>query len=221
MEIRNHTSINSTLIKPNICFICVSKYHFIANYPKLDTLKNKVHWNTENPKTCAYISNKIEKTLDNSTDQNKSQKIYTSMTHISYNTESPRRDFGDRSQQTNSILESVTTCHMTPEISGFIPGSLVETDKYIEVSDGNFVLAKQIVEVQMKKMIVTANPLFIRYITYSLHQTFGIGYFTLLYQWIWYIPAFFVKVSTRFSVLIMNRTRWYYCIAHSKNMHSW
>ena len=65
------------------------------------------------------------------------------MAHISSNTESIRRDFGDSLQLTNSILDSGATCHMTPEISGLIPGSLVETDKYIEVADGHFVTAKQ------------------------------------------------------------------------------
>ena len=32
---------------------------------------------------------------------------------------------------------------MTPEVLGFIPGSLEDTDKYIEVADGHHVTAKQ------------------------------------------------------------------------------
>ena len=32
---------------------------------------------------------------------------------------------------------------MTPEVSDFIPGSLVDTDKCIEVADGHHVMAKQ------------------------------------------------------------------------------
>ena len=32
---------------------------------------------------------------------------------------------------------------MTPEISDFIPRSLVETDKYIENADGHFVTAEK------------------------------------------------------------------------------
>ena len=32
---------------------------------------------------------------------------------------------------------------MTPEVSDFIPGSLEDTDKYIEVADENHVTAKQ------------------------------------------------------------------------------
>ena len=37
---------------------------------------------------------------------------------------------------------------MTPEVSGFIPGSLEDTDKYIEVADRNHVTKK--VQVQTK-----------------------------------------------------------------------
>ena len=32
---------------------------------------------------------------------------------------------------------------MTPEVSYFIPGTLEDTDKYIEVADGHHVTAKQ------------------------------------------------------------------------------
>ena len=72
------------------------------------------------------------------------------MERMSSNSEIPRIYFGDISQLTHWILESGTTCHMSPDISNFIPGSLVETDKYIEVSDGNFVTEKQTGEVQIK-----------------------------------------------------------------------
>ena len=52
-------------------------------------------------------------------------------------------------QLTNFILDSGVNCHMTPDISDFVPGSLVETDKYIEVVDGHFFTAKQTGEVQI------------------------------------------------------------------------
>ena len=39
---------------------------------------------------------------------------------------------------------------MTPEVSDFVPGSLVDTDKYIEVADGHHVTAKQKGQVQIK-----------------------------------------------------------------------
>ena len=66
------------------------------------------------------------------------------------NAESLRRYFGDSLQLTNWILDSGATFYRTPEISYFIPGSLVETDKYIEVADVNLVTAKQTGEIQMK-----------------------------------------------------------------------
>ena len=40
-------------------------------------------------------------------------------------------------------MDSVATCHMTPEVSDFIPGTLEDTDKYIEFADGRHVTAKQ------------------------------------------------------------------------------
>ena len=86
---------------------------------------------------------KIDKTSENSTDEIESQNIYASMAHMSPNAEISRRDFRDRSQLENWFLDSGATCHMTPDILGFIPGSLVETDKYIEVADNNFVTAQQ------------------------------------------------------------------------------
>ena len=64
------------------------------------------------------------------------------MVHMSNNAERPRINYGDSSQLTNWVLDSGTTFHMTPNISYYVPGSLVETDKYIEVSDGHFVTAK-------------------------------------------------------------------------------
>ena len=42
------------------------------------------------------------------------------------------------SQLTNWILDSGAAYHMTLENSNFTPDSLVETDKYIKLEDGNF-----------------------------------------------------------------------------------
>ena len=53
------------------------------------------------------------------------------------------KSFGDSLQLTNWILDSVATFHMTPEVSDFIPVSLEDTDKYIEVADGHHATAKQ------------------------------------------------------------------------------
>ena len=43
------------------------------------------------------------------------------MARMSDNEESPCRDFGDSSQLTNWVLDSGATCHMTPQVSYFIP----------------------------------------------------------------------------------------------------
>ena len=69
---------------------------------------------------------------------------------MSSNDECPSENFGDSSQLTNWILDSRVTCHMTTEVSDFIPGSLEDTDKYIEVADGHHVTVKQKGQVRIK-----------------------------------------------------------------------
>ena len=61
---------------------------------------------------------------------------------MSNNEECPSGNFGYSSQLTNWILDFGTTCHMTPEVSDFIPGSLEDTDRHIEVADGYDVTSK-------------------------------------------------------------------------------
>ena len=65
------------------------------------------------------------------------------MARMSNDDVSKSKYYGDISQLTNWILDSGATCHMTPEVSDFIPGSLEDTDKFIEVADGHHVTAKQ------------------------------------------------------------------------------
>ena len=47
---------------------------------------------------------------------------------------------------------------MTPEVSGFIPDPLEDTDKYIEVTDVNHVTAKQKVQAQIKMCNNNGSP---------------------------------------------------------------
>ena len=70
-------------------------------------------------------------------------KIYASMARMPIDDERKSVKYGDSSQLTNQILDSGATCHMTPEVSDFIPVTLEDTDKYIEVVDGHHVTAKQ------------------------------------------------------------------------------
>ena len=65
------------------------------------------------------------------------------MARMSSDDERKSGKYGDSLQLTNWILDSGATCHMTPEVTDFIPGSLEDTDKYIEVADGHHVTAKK------------------------------------------------------------------------------
>ena len=88
----------------------------------------------------------------NNSENNSDQNIYASMAHMSSNEECSSENYGDSSLLTNQILDSGETCHMTPEVSHFIPALLKYTDKYIEAADGH-------------------------YTTYFWHQTYAMGYF--------------------------------------------
>ena len=65
------------------------------------------------------------------------------MARMSNDDKCENKDYGDSSQLTNWILDSGATSHMTPEVTDFIPGSLEDTDKFIEVKDGHQITAKQ------------------------------------------------------------------------------
>ena len=65
------------------------------------------------------------------------------MSRMSGNEESSSRYFGDSSQLTYWVLDSGEMCHMTHQVSDFIPVSLEDTDRYIEVADGHYITAKQ------------------------------------------------------------------------------
>ena len=84
------------------------------------------------------------------------------MSPMSSDDERKSKEHGDSSQLTNWILDSGATYHMTTEVTDFIPGSLEDTDKFIEVANGHHVTAKQkgSVRIQMcednrKKFIAT------------------------------------------------------------------
>ena len=65
------------------------------------------------------------------------------MARMSSNAVNLERYFGDSLQLTNWILDSGVTCHMEPDIFYIILVSLMETDKFVEVADGNFVTEKK------------------------------------------------------------------------------
>ena len=69
---------------------------------------------------------------------------------MSGNDKSYIRDFGESSKLTSWVLDSGSTCHITPQISDFITSLLEDTDKYIEVAGGHYVMEKQKGQVQIK-----------------------------------------------------------------------
>ena len=77
---------------------------------------------------------------------------------MSSNDKGPSENFGDSSQSTNWILDSGATCHIKPEVSDFIPGSLEDTNKHIGVADGHQVIAKQKGQVGIKMCDNNGNP---------------------------------------------------------------
>ena len=62
---------------------------------------------------------------------------------MSGNDESSSIGFGYSSKLINWILDSGATCHMTPQVSDFIPSLLKNMDNYIEIADGHYVPDKQ------------------------------------------------------------------------------
>ena len=113
-------------------------------------------------------------------DDNNDRKVYASMERMSNDDVSENKDYGDSSQLTNWILDSGATCHMTPEVTDFIPGSLEDTDTFIEVADGHHVTAKKKDQYAYKFSTITEKLLLRRYITYYWHQTCATDYFPLL-----------------------------------------
>ena len=72
------------------------------------------------------------------------------MAQISNDDVRENKYYGNSSQLTNWILDSGATCHMTPEVTDFIPGSLEDTYKFIEVADGHHVTVKQKLSVRIQ-----------------------------------------------------------------------
>ena len=105
----------------------------------------------------ASFNKKGNRACDNGKN-NSDKKIHASIARMSGNDECPSKHFGDSSQLTNWILYSGVTCHMEPEVSDFIPGSLEDTDKYIEFTDGHHVTAKQKGQVKIKMCGDNGNP---------------------------------------------------------------
>ena len=135
------------------------------------------------------------------------------------NNEISSREFGENLKLTNWILDSGETCHMTPQVSDFIPGSLEVKDKYIKVADGNYVTAKKKVQVKIKMFDDNGDPLLA-----TLHNILLAPYicdrlFQLLRKRSWYILVYFTKAFARCNLGISGKMRLLYHIVHIGNMH--
>ena len=99
---------------PRKCFRCGSEDHMIAKCPKPpkdnDKRQKQVRFNENFNHAC------------NNSEDNDDHKTYASMARMSIDDERKSVKYGDSLQLTNWILDSVATCHMKPEFSGFIPG---------------------------------------------------------------------------------------------------
>ena len=113
----------------------------IAKFPKppKDNEKRRKRVRFNEKDNCACNNGK----------NNDDHKIYASMALYSDDKRKSVK-YADISQLTNWILDSGATCHMTPEVSDFIPGSLEDTDKYIEVADKHHVTAGKKVQVKIQ-----------------------------------------------------------------------
>ena len=121
--------------KPWKCFRHGSEDHLIAKCPKPtkdnDKRRKRVRFNKKGNRACDNGKN------------NSDQNVYAYMARMPGNEEFPSGNFGDSSKLTNWILDSVSTCHITPEVSDFIPYLLKDTDKHIEVAYGHQVTEKK------------------------------------------------------------------------------
>ena len=114
------SNINSEC-PPRKCFRCGSENHMIEKCPKPpkdnDKRRKQVPFNEKGNRACDNGENDDD------------HKIYASMAQMYSDDEHKSVKYGDSSQLTNWILDSGATCHRTPEVSDFIPGSLEDTDK--------------------------------------------------------------------------------------------
>ena len=161
-----------------------------------------------------------QKEYDNGKNNN-DQKIYASMARMYDNYECPSRNFGDSSLLTNCILDSGETCHMTPEASDFIPGSLDDTDKHIEVADGHHIKAKQKEQVRIKMCDDNRNTFIATLYNVLLGPDLCDRLFSIIALMNSGHTCLFHKGFCTVYFGAKDKMRLHYHIAHKGNMHIW
>ena len=106
--------------RPRKCYRCGSEDHIIEKCPKPPK-------DNEKRRKQVRFNEKVNRGCDNCEDYN-DHKIYASMARMSNDEEREIKEYGDSSQLTNWVLDSRATCHMTPEVTDFIPELLEDTD---------------------------------------------------------------------------------------------
>ena len=155
-------------------FRCGSKDHLIAKCPKPPKDGEK-----KNKKVSFKDKERGNSANDNSDDDD-DLKVYASMAQMSNDDLSKNKYYGDSSQLTNWILDSGAICHMTPEVTDFIPGSLEDTDKFIELQTDTTSPQNKKYQYAYKCFTITEKLLSRRYITSYWHQTCATDYFPSL-----------------------------------------
>ena len=101
---------------PRKCLRCGSEDHMISKCTKPPK-------DNEKRRKQVHFNEKVNRACENGED-NDDHKIYASMARMSSDDERKSVKYGDSSPLRNCILDSGETCHMTPEVSDFIPGTL-------------------------------------------------------------------------------------------------
>ena len=91
---------------------------------------------------------------------------------MSGNYKSTSRYFVVSSHLINWILDSGALCHITAQVSDFIPNLLEDTDKYIGVMNLHHVTSKQKVQAQINMCDDNVDP----FITTFSQRTFSLRY---------------------------------------------
>ena len=110
---------------PQKYFRCVTEDQMIAKCPKPPK---------DNEKRCKQVRfNEKGNRSCNSCKNDDDHKIYASMARMSSDDELKSGKYCDSLQFTNWILDSGATCHVTPEVSDFILGSLEDTENSLKL----------------------------------------------------------------------------------------